>query len=38
VETVVDLEEEIRATPAIGRDGDLFVRTAKTLYCFRGER
>ena len=31
---VNDLEEELNATPAIGRDGTLFVRTASSLYCF----
>jgi outer membrane protein assembly factor BamB len=30
---VVDFGEEIRATPAIGADGALFVRTATKLYC-----
>ena len=28
-----DLAEEIQATPAIG-DGDLYVRTESSLYCF----
>ncbi len=31
---VNDLDEELNATPAIGRDGTLFVRTASSLYCF----
>jgi hypothetical protein len=29
-----DLGEEIYATPAIGEDGRLYVRTGKALYCF----
>ena len=31
--TVVDFGEEMRATPAIGADGALFVRTQTKLYC-----
>ncbi|MEM7201091.1 MAG: PQQ-binding-like beta-propeller repeat protein [Planctomycetota bacterium] len=30
-----DLGEPIFATPAIGNDGSLFLRTADALYCFR---
>jgi outer membrane protein assembly factor BamB len=30
-----DFEEPIHATPAIGADGSLFVRTERALYCFR---
>jgi outer membrane protein assembly factor BamB len=34
---VNDLAEEINATPAIGGDGALFVRTKSMLYCFGRE-
>lgn len=35
---VNDLEEEIHATPAIGSDGTLFVRTERALHCFAKPR
>ncbi len=34
---VNDLQEEINATPAIGADGSLFIRTSAALHCFAGE-